>query len=142
MSSKHRNRLDVIHSNMIQRCTNPNNPAYPDYGGRGISICEEWRTKRNFIKWAVETGYSDSLTIDRIDNNAGYSPSNCRWVSMRENCNNRRSCHYVTAFGETHSLKEWSKCLSISYNTLKKRIIDHKEDGETLLRRSRREVRN
>lgn len=78
------------------------------------------------------------LTIDRVDNDKGYSPDNCRWVSIKDNCNNRSSCHYVTAFGETRSLKEWSEVLGLSYNTLKKRIIDHNEDGEYLLRPSRR----
>lgn len=133
-----RDRLDVIHSNMIQRCYNPNSPAYGRYGSRGITVCSDWRRKKNFKEWALAHGYRDDLTIDRIDNDKGYSPDNCRWVTMRENCNNRSSTHFVTAFGQTLSLTEWSKKLNISYNTLKKRIIDHHEDGEYLLRPSRR----
>lgn len=136
-----RTRLDVIHSNMIQRCYNPLSPFYHRYGGRGITVCDEWRNKRkNFKDWAMRNGYKDGLTLDRINNDGGYTPSNCRWVTMKENSNNRSSCHFVTAFGETHSLKEWSDLLGISYNTLKKRVIDHNEDGEYLLRPSRREV--
>lgn len=131
-------RLDAIHSNMVQRCTNPNNPAYRDYGGRGITICPEWRCCRNFTTWALEHGYAENLTIDRIDNDQGYSPENCRWVSAKVNANNRRSTHKVTAFGETHSLTEWSEITGLSYNTLKKRVIDHGETGEYLLRPSRR----
>ena len=130
-----RHRLDIIHSNMMQRCYNPNSTYYPRYGGRGITVCEEWRNSRNaFKQWAIENGYADDLTLDRIDNDKGYSPSNCRWVTMETNCNNRSSCHFVTAFGETHSLKEWSKILGISYNTLKIRCRRHCQDGEYLLR--------
>jgi hypothetical protein len=135
-----RDRLDIIHSNIIQRCTNPRNPAYERYGGRGITVCEEWRKIRAFKEWAHTHGYEPNLTIDRIDNDKGYCPKNCRWVTNKQNCNNRSSTHFVTAFGETHSLREWSEILNISYNTLKKRVIDHGEQGEYLLRPSRREV--
>lgn len=136
-----RDRLDIIHSNMVQRCCNPMSTFYNRYGGRGITLCKEWRNDRNaFKKWALENGYADDLTIDRIDNNKGYFPENCRWVTQKVNSNNRSSRHFVTAFGETHSLAEWSRILGISYNTLKKRVIDHAESGEYLLRPSRREV--
>lgn len=137
---KMRDRLDIIHSNIIQRCTNPRNPAYERYGARGITICDEWRQRRAFREWACTHGYSPHLTIDRIDNDKGYCPDNCRWVTIKQNSNNRSSTHFVTAFGETHSLREWSEILNISYNTLKKRITDHNEQGEHLLRPSRREV--
>lgn len=136
-----KSRLSIIHSNMIQRCFNPNNPAYYRYGERGITVCDDWKNYKNFEKWSLENGYSDDLTIDRIDNDSNYEPDNCRWVSIKKNCNNRSSCHYVKAFGERHSLKEWSDILGISYNTLKKRVIDHHESGEFLLRPSRREVK-
>lgn len=116
-------RLDVIHSNMIQRCTNPKHPFYARYGGRGISVCLEWKKRKAFKEWALQSGYSETLTLDRVDNDRGYSPENCRWVSIKENCNNRCSTHKVTAFGECHSLKRWSEILGISYNTLKKRVI-------------------
>lgn len=131
-------RLAIIHSNMVQRCTNPNSNMYPYYGGRGISICPEWRKQKNFETWALENGYCPGLTIDRIDNDKGYSPDNCRWVTYKVNCNNRSSSHKVTAFGQTHSLREWSEILNISYNTLKKRVIAGEPDGEELLRPSRR----
>lgn len=123
---------------MIQRCTNPNNSFYPRYGGRGITVCPEWKSRRAFREWALKNGYEENLTIDRIDNDKGYSPDNCRWVTMKENCNNRQSTHKVAAFGECHSLTEWSEILHISYNTLKKRVIAGEPDGEYLLRPSRR----
>ena len=135
-----RDRLDIIHFNIIQRCTNPNSTYFLRYGGRGITVCPEWRTRRNFKEWALSHGYRSDLTIDRIDNDKGYSPDNCRWVTPSQNCNNRSTTHFVTAFGKTQSLTEWSRELNISYNTLKKRVLDHHEDGEYLLRPSRRKA--
>lgn len=135
-----RDRLDIIHFNMIQRCTNPNSTYFPRYGGRGITVCHEWRTWNNFKEWALSHGYRNDLTIDRIDNDKGYSPDNCRWVTPSQNCCNRSTTHFVTAFGKRQSLMEWSRELNISYNTLKKRVTDHHEDGEYLLRPSRRKA--
>lgn len=136
-----RERLDIIHSNMIQRCYNPSSTFYHRYGERGIKVCDEWRhSRRAFKEWAKANGYADNLTIDRIDNDGDYSPQNCRWVTMEVNCNNRASCHFVTAFGETHSLKEWSEILGISYNTLKIRCRRHCQDGEYLLRAPKKGV--
>lgn len=135
-----RDRLDIIHFNMIQRCTNPNSTYFPRYGGRGITVCHEWRTRNNFKEWALSHGYRNDLTIDRIDNDKGYSPDNCRWVTPSQNCCNRSTTHFVTAFGKRQSLMEWSRELNISYNTLKKRVTDHHEDGEYLLRPSRKKA--
>lgn len=135
-----RDRLDIIHFNMIQRCTNPNSTYFHRYGGRGITVCHEWRTRNNFKEWALSHGYRNDLTIDRIDNDKGYSPDNCRWVTPSQNCCNRSTTHFVTAFGKRQSLMEWSRELNISYNTLKKRVTDHHEDGEYLLRPSRRKA--
>lgn len=135
-----RDRLDIIHFNMIQRCTNPNSTYFPRYGGRGITVCHEWRTRNNFKEWALSHGYRNDLTIDRIDNDKGYSPDNCRWVTPSQNCCNRSTTHFVTAFGKRQSLMEWSRELNISYNTLKKRVTDHHEDGEYLLRPFRRKA--
>lgn len=135
-----RDRLDIIHFNIIQRCTNPNSTYFPRYGGRGITICHEWRTRNNFKEWALSHGYRNDLTIDRIDNDKGYSPDNCRWVTPSQNCCNRSTTHFVTAFGKRQFLMEWSRELNISYNTLKKRVTDHHEDGEYLLRPSRRKA--
>lgn len=135
-----RDRLDIIHFNMIQRCTNPNSTYFPRYGGRGITVCHEWRTRNNFKEWDLSHGYRNDLTIDRIDNDKGYSPDNCRWVTPSQNCCNRSTTHFVTAFGKRQSLMEWSRELNISYNTLKKRVTDHHEDGEYLLRPSRRKA--
>lgn len=89
-------RLFNVYHNMIQRCHNPNHPNYKNYGGRGISVCKEWRESfKSFCLWAKSAGYDDSLprgicTIDRINNDGNYEPSNCRWVDMKIQCNNRR----------------------------------------------------
>lgn len=88
-------RLHKIWESMIARCKYEKHPYYADYGGRGITVCDEWHNYIEFRDWAITHGYNDDLTIDRIKNEKGYEASNCRWVTMREQQNNKRSNHIV-----------------------------------------------
>ena len=118
-------RINSIYRKMKQRCLSPCDKRYSSYGGRGIKICDEWLGKdgfNNFYKWAIESGYSDELTIDRIDVNGNYEPSNCRWATWKEQSRNTRKTIWITYKGETHMLKEWSEILNIPYERLRQRI--------------------
>lgn len=84
-SHNNRTRLYTIWCGMRQRCTNPNREAYKLYGGKGVTICKEWQDYQNFKEWAIASGYSDDLSIDRIDPSKGYSSDNCRWITPSEN---------------------------------------------------------
>lgn len=109
---KETNRLYRIWSAMRNRCNNVNNPSYPDYGGRGITVYHLWNN--NYIEfeiWSINNGYTENLTIDRINVNGNYEPSNCRWSTYKEQARNRRNNRMdtvkITAFGETKSVIDW-----------------------------------
>ncbi len=121
-------RLHGIWSHMIERCEKPTDNAYPRYGGRGITICREWRNDfQAFCKWAWENGYDPKLapmdcTIDRIDNDGNYEPNNCRWISNREQARNRSDNRVLTFNGKTMVLTDWAKLLDMPKSTLRKRL--------------------
>ena len=99
-----RERLENIYHGMKQRCYYPKHRAYHRYGGRGISVCDEWKdSSKAFFKWARENGYQDHLTLDRIDNDGNYEPSNCRWISRREQCYNRKTKSNTGVVGVCYS---------------------------------------
>lgn len=101
-------RLFSIWSNMKSRCTNPNVASYKNYGERGIFVCEEWMNDfESFYKWSMSSGYADSLTLDRINNDGNYEPSNCRWATREEQRLNRKDVKYLTFNGKTLTQKEW-----------------------------------
>lgn len=106
-----------------RRCYNKNMKCYKDYGGRGITVCKEWlNDPASFIEWSKSHGYHEGLSLDRIDNNGGYSPDNCRWTTKKVQANNTRRNHYITFNKETHTLSEWSEKMNINYSVLKYRI--------------------
>lgn len=108
---------------MEARCTNPNNKRFKDYGGRGIVICEEWlKDFMNFYNWAINNGYKEDLTIDRIDVNGNYEPSNCRWVTQKEQMRNKRDNHLIKYNGETHCVSEWLQILGIKSRTVANKL--------------------
>ena len=109
--------------NMKSRCNNPKNKRYNRYGGRGIKVCEEWENDfMNFYRWAISNGFEESLSIDRIDNNMGYCPENCRWVNAKRQENNRSKNIKITYNGEEKTLSEWCDFLNLDYNLIHDRI--------------------
>lgn len=131
-------RINNIYHNIKARCTNPKNISYSNYGQRGIKICEEWQDFEPFYKWALENGYADTLTIDRIDVNGNYEPLNCRWVTQKQQQNNRRNNHYVKINNKKHTLQEWAKIYNISINTIRTRLSRGWSDIEAITKPIRR----
>ena len=118
-------RLYHIFHDMHRRCNNPKRQSYARYGGRGIKVCDEWNQKtgfENFFKWAMENGYKDDLSIDRIDYNGDYEPSNCRWADAITQANNSSWNHVIECNGEPHTLAEWGRIRNINSGTLVNRL--------------------
>ncbi|MFI2856871.1 hypothetical protein ACH6EH_06995 [Paenibacillus sp. JSM ZJ436] len=121
-------RIYKIYRGMMMRCFDENSQSYQGYGGRGISVCSEWADTDGFMSfynWSMENGYDETLTIDRIDNERGYSPSNCRWTTREVQQNNRRGNILFTHEGETKTLAQWCKILNLKYDTIWKRIYKY-----------------
>ena len=107
---------------MKNRCYNPNAKEYENYGGRGIKVCDEWLTYWPFREWAYENGYSEELTLDRIDVNKGYSPENCRWISWEEQAGNKRTSMFIEYNGIKKTAAEWGRELGIGKDTITYRV--------------------
>ena len=114
-------------TSMLRRCNNPNDKDYINYGARGITVCSEWLSYPNFYKWTLDNGYAKGLTIDRINNEKGYSPENCRLVTMREQQQNRRNSIIVTLDGVTLPLTEVGRRFKIHYQTLYYRYKNNRD---------------
>jgi hypothetical protein len=118
-------RLYKIWLEMRRRCNCENQTEYENYGGRGITVCDEWNGKDcfvNFYNWAMANGYSDNLTIDRIDVNGNYEPSNCRWATYLQQANNTRANIFLTYHGKTQTMADWAREIGINYTTFQRRI--------------------
>lgn len=133
MSFKHglqKHPLYAIWNAMNTRCNNPNCETYKNYGGRGIDLCIEWGSFLNFYNWSINNGWQRRLNLDRKDNNKGYSPENCRFVSSKLNQRNRRDNIKFSYNGETKLLLEWAEVFNISYDALWMRLSRNKRDFE------------
>ena len=116
-------RLYVTWRNMINRCHNQNDTQFDLYGKREIQVCNEWKQDfKIFYNWAINNGYKENLTIDRINNNGNYEPSNCRWANDKEQANNRRTNHNVEIKGEVRNVSEWCELFNINVSTVRDRM--------------------
>ena len=115
-------RIYRIYYHMRDRCYNRNSVSYPFYGGRGISISKEWNTFEKFYSWAIESGYTDQMTIDRINVHNGYSPENCRWIPIEEQASNTTRSHTITIGSESKTVNEWAQETGLNRSTILSRL--------------------
>lgn len=120
-------RLYNIWCMMRSRCNNPNNLSYKDYGGRGISVCNQWSSFPPFYDWAMSHGYSDYLTIERIDVNSDYCPENCTWIPKRDQSNNTRRNAFIEILGIRKTLKHWTNFMGWKYSKYEMRLYRGKD---------------
>lgn len=119
----YKTKLYKVFLQMKDRCNNPNNTSYKNYGGRGIKVCEKWEEDfKLFKEWALQNGYKEGLTIDRIDFNGNYEPNNCRWITNKEQQNNKTTNVFITYKGETKTLTQWAEIYEIEPATVKYRL--------------------
>lgn len=130
---KTRTRLHRIWCGMRQRCNDTSYAAYRLYGGKGVTVCEEWSDFQVFYEWAMANGYRDDLSIDRIDSSGSYEPSNCRWATMKEQQNNRTNNIRVSICGKEKTISEWSESSGISRAALEYRVKHHWAEDELLM---------
>lgn len=136
----YKDRVYHIYYGIKQRCENPKSSSYKHYGGRGI--CVEWSDWQSFREWALSNGYQDGLTLDRIDVNGNYEPSNCRWITQAEQMRNTRKTRYLTYQGETKPLIEWCELLGVRFGTAATRLTRGWTDPEEILFGRKRKVGN
>lgn len=116
-------RLYEVWKAMRQRCSNPNNKRYNRYGGRGITVCNEWdKSFKSFMVWAEKNGYAPGMTIERKDYNNGYAPDNCTFVTQKEQASNRSNNHNICFCGESLTIAQASKKYGVPYSTLRARL--------------------
>lgn len=113
-------RIYRIYKCMINRCYWKKHPQYKYWGGKGITVCDEWRTSFvSFMKWSYQNGYREDLSIDRIDSNGNYSPENCKWATPKEQSRNREYVKNFEFHNEKHCLTEWAEILNLSIHSLR-----------------------
>lgn len=117
-----RTKLYKIWISMHERCERKDHPNYKNYGGRGIYVCDDWKEYLKFKEWALSHGYENGLSLDRIDNDSPYCPENCRFVTIKQQANNRRTNKFFELNGVAHTLSEWSDITGVKYLTIYGRI--------------------
>lgn len=131
-NQRHTNLYEVWKT-MKQRCFNPNNSSYKNYGGRGIIVCDEWKNNfTSFYEWSILNGYKKGLTIDRIDNNSNYCPENCRWTDRTTQANNSRWNKHIIINGKDDTLANWLRHYNLTYDKYYKRIKKGFSEHEAL----------
>jgi len=128
-------RIYNIWSKMLQRCYLKSDHAYSSYGGRGISVCREWRKFESFYNWSMDHGYSESLSIDRKNNDGNYEPSNCRWATPKQQANNNRHNHLVNVDGKLITISQYADQLNVEQTRLRKKLVSVNWDTKKLNRK-------
>jgi len=121
-------KLHNVWKSMRQRCRNEKCTDYKWYGAKGIDVCQEWDNFSNFWEWSINNGYKDGLTIERTDSNRGYSPDNCRWITIEEQQRNKSNNHILEYKGKSFPMSVWSRKINMNYSTLRGKI----RKGQTL----------
>lgn len=120
----------VVWHSMLGRCRNPKHLSYENYGGRGIKVCERWESFASFLEDMGDR--PKGMTLDRLDNNGDYCPQNCRWISMKENSNNRRNNRLLTLHGKTHTVAQWAALTGLPEGTIRARLHRGASDEDAL----------
>ncbi len=115
-------RLYKVWSSMKHRCGNSDNPYFHNYGGKGVSVCQEWMDYEVFYQWAIKSGYKKGLTIERADNSKNYCPDNCSWIPKGDQSNNTSRCKVIEFNGMSMNMKQWSDYLGIPYHIIQSRV--------------------
>lgn len=145
-NTKHNLRYTRIYQTWLsikRRCYNKNFKEYHNYGGRGIVVCSEWLDDfMNFYNWGMSNGYKENLSIDRINVNGNYEPSNCRWATLKEQANNKTTNHFITYKGITKTITQWAEFFNIDKRLLQDRIKKLKWDFEKAVKTPTDEYKN
>ena len=136
-----RTKLYRVWCTMKERCSNPHHKSFRRYGGRGISVCQEWLDFSVFRDWALASGYADGRTIDRVNNDGNYEPGNCRWATRREQNRNYSRNRMLTFNGDTKCVQDWAQELGINSTTILFRLKTGKTTEEALTKIDLRSLR-
>ena len=136
-----RTKLYRVWCSMKERCANPNNKRFQRYGGRGISVCQEWLDFSAFQAWALVSGYTNGMTIDRVNNDGNYEPGNCRWATRAQQNRNYSRNRMLTFNGKTQCVRDWAHELGINGTTILFRLKSGKTTEEALTKTDLRSIR-